>query len=113
MGQSKLATVNTIDAAGRFHYNTLLFQLMTNFFSKIKHCEGSSRKTAAGGRKREGAVLALLSVGGSGQVGKRQRCQWEGGLDVAMIGLCNGHFEGTISAFCESYSPACNSCLHL
>lgn len=35
MEQSKLATVNTIDVAGRFHYNTLLFQLMTNFFSKI------------------------------------------------------------------------------
>lgn len=32
---SKLATVNTIDVASRFHYNTLLFQLMTNFFSKI------------------------------------------------------------------------------
>lgn len=55
----------------------------------------------------------LLSVGGSGQVGKRQHCQWEGGLDVAMVGLCNGHFERTISAFCESYSPACNSCLRL
>lgn len=61
----------------------------------------------------EGALLALLSVGGSGQVGKRQPCQWEGGLDVAMIGLCNGHFERTISAFCESYRPACNSCLCL
>lgn len=35
MEQEKLAVVNNIDVAGRFHYNTLLFQLMTNFFSKI------------------------------------------------------------------------------
>lgn len=54
----------------------------------------------------EGALLALLSVGGSGQVGKRQHCQCEGGLDVAMIGLCNRHFERTISAFSESYRAA-------
>lgn len=72
---------------------------------------GKEKEVREGGR--EGALLVLLSVGGSGQVGKRQHCQWEGGLDVAMIGLCNGHFERTISAFCESYSPACNSCLRL
>lgn len=55
----------------------------------------------------------LLSVGGSSQVGKRQHCQWEGGLDVAMIGLCNGHFERTITGFGESYSLIYNSCLRL
>lgn len=62
------------------------------------------------GGGEEGALLALLSVGGSGQVGKCQHCQWEGGLDAAMIGLRNGHFERTIRASCESYGLACNSC---
>lgn len=69
------------------------------------------RERGRGRGEREGALLVLLSVGGSGQVAKRQHCQWEGGLDAAMIGLCNGHFERTISALCESYRPACNSCL--
>lgn len=117
MEQSKLATVNTIDVASGFHYNTLLFQLMTNFFSTIwklqQQEEERESKMERREEEREGALLVLLSVRGSGQVGKRQHCQWEGGLDVAMIGLCNGHFETTISALCESYSLACNSCLHL
>lgn len=54
--QSKPAVVNTIDVAGRFHYNTLLFQLMINF-SRISHCESFSieKEGREGGRQgREG-----------------------------------------------------------
>lgn len=95
--QRKLATVNTIDVAGRFHYNTLLFQLMTNSFSKNR-TGWREWRPGEEARQRAGAAPPVSRRGRGAGGGKWENvCPVDGKevLDAAMIGLRNGHVVRT------------------